>query len=154
MKEIVICNSIGSYSGALTRGKEYVVIEENKEKEQIRIVDDNNRTRWYKKYYFVPHGTSVPVLAKWKFDDEIIDSSEKSLEHIEVTFTFSDGQRRWCSICTKQGLKDYVERNMDGNVLLIENQIIVKDFSYEIVNRAFFDLDQQNELLNASLLYN
>lgn len=43
---------------------------------------------------------------------------------------------------------------MDGNVLLKENQIIVKDFSYEIVNRAFFDLDQQNELLNASPFFN
>jgi len=154
MKKSVICDCIGPYSGALTRGKEYVVLEENDEKEQIRIVGDNNRIRWFQKDYFVPYGNSVPVLVKWKFDDEIIDSSEKSLEHIEVTFTFSDGQKRWCSICTKQGLNDYVERNMDWNVLLIENQIIVKDFSYEIVNRAFFDLDQQNNLLNVSLLLN
>ncbi|WP_047155483.1 hypothetical protein [Aneurinibacillus tyrosinisolvens] len=154
MDKIVICNSVGSYVEALTRGKEYEVIAENEEKEQIKILGDNNRARWFNKYYFVPCGSNVSVLVKWQFDDVIHDSSEKSLQHPEITVILSDGQKRWCSICTKAGLMEYIERNMDGNIFLIENQIIVKDFSHEVVNEALIHLDQQNELISSTNLLN
>lgn len=58
MKKVVICNSVGPYVDALTRGKEYEVIADDEEKEQIKIVGDNNRTRWFKRYYFVSYGSS------------------------------------------------------------------------------------------------
>lgn len=73
MKKIVICNSVGLYVEALTRGKEYEVIAEDEEKEQIKILGDNNRARWFRKDYFVPYGSSVHVLVKWQFDDTIHD---------------------------------------------------------------------------------
>lgn len=145
--EIVVCNDIGPYLEALTRGNEYEVIAEDEEKEQFKIKGDNNRSRWFKKYYFVSSGISVPVIVSWKFDDSVEDSSANSLEHIEISILFNDGQTRWCSICTKSGLMDYLERNMDGNVYLIENQIIVRSFSYESVNDALNDLDQHNQLI-------
>ncbi|MEW9674016.1 hypothetical protein [Ammoniphilus sp. 3BR4] len=152
MKKVVICNSVGLYVEALTRGKEYEVIAEDEEKEQIKILGDNNRARWFRKHYFVPYGSSVPVLVKWQFDDTIDDSSETSLEHIDITVFLSDGQKKWCSVCTKAGLVDYIERNMDGNVFLIENQIIVKNFLCEVVNDALIYLDQQNELISSTRL--
>ncbi|WP_047154070.1 hypothetical protein [Aneurinibacillus tyrosinisolvens] len=152
MNKVVICNSVGSYAEALTRGKEYEVIAENEEKEQIKILGDNKRARWFKEDYFVSYGSNVPVLVQWQFDDVIHDSSENSLQHPEITVILSDGQKRWCSICTKVGLMDYIQRNMDGNVFLIENQIIIKDFSHEVVNDALIHLDQQNELISSTKL--
>ncbi|MCQ6563853.1 hypothetical protein [Paenibacillus mendelii] len=131
--KIVVCNDVGPYLEALTRGKEYEVIAEDEVKEQFKIKGDNNRSRWFKKYYFVSPGISVPVIVSWKFDDVVKDSSANSLEHIEISIIFNDGQKRWCSICTKTGLLDYLERNMDGNVYLIEYQIIVRNFSNEVV---------------------
>lgn len=149
---MVICNSVGTYTEALTRGKEYDVLAENEEKEQIKILGDNNRVRWFNRHYFVPYGSSVPLLFKWQFDDVILDPSEVSFQHIDITIVLSDGQKRWCSICTRAGLMDYIDRNMDGIVFLIENQIIVKDFSYKVVNDALYNLDQQNELIGSTKL--
>lgn len=91
-------------------------------------------------------------MASWKFDDVIQDGSESSLEHIEITITFSNGVKRWCSICTKAGLTDYVDRNMDGSVFLLENVIVVKNLTHEVVNEAIHELDQQDLLLNATRL--
>jgi hypothetical protein len=153
-KMIVVCNDVGSYADALTRGKQYEVKAEDEAKEQIKVVGDNNRARWFKKYYFVAVGSSVPILADWQFDDMIQDSSENSLEHIEVTVTFSDGEKRWSSLCTRAGLLDYIQRNMDGNFFLIENQIIVKNFSQEVVNDTLKRLDQQNQLVSSTKLLN
>jgi len=150
MDKIVICTSVGVYTEALTRGKEYKVIAEDEEKDQIKIIGDNNRARWFRQGFFVPHGTSVPVLSNWQFDDVIHDSSEESLQHIEITFLLSNGQKRWCSICTKAGLVDYIKCNMDGNVFYMENLIIVKNFSHEVVEAALIELDQQNQLIQSS----
>ncbi|MGC5323904.1 hypothetical protein [Brevibacillus sp. SYSU BS000544] len=154
MSKIVICNSVGNYTKALTRGKEYEVLEVDEEKQQIKIIGDNKRTRWYKDYCFVPYGNSVPIMVDWKFDDVIRDSSEKSLQHPEITVSFSNGQKRWCTICTKAGLIDYIQRNMDLPVLLIESQIIVKNFSNEVVHDALVELDQQNQLIQATRFLN
>lgn len=148
--KIVTCDFVGTYLDALTRGKNYEVLVEDNEKQQIKIVGDNNRARWFRKSHFLPPGSNVTIMLSWKFDDEIIDSSEESLEHIEVTVTFSNGEKRWCSICTKNGLLDYIERNMPGNVFLIENEIIVRNFSNEVVYDALRSLDQQNQLLNST----
>lgn len=128
-RRIVIYNDVGIYLEALTRGKHSEVLAEDEEKKQIKVVGDNDRARWYGKYYFVPDVISAPVMVNWKFDDTIQDLSEKSLEHIEVTVNFSDGDKRWCSLCTKAGLLDYIERNMGDNLFLVVNQIIVKSFS-------------------------
>ncbi|NQF14930.1 hypothetical protein HPY31_13520 [Brevibacillus sp. HB1.3] len=153
-RTIVICKDVGLYFDALTRGKHYEVLAEDEVKEQIRVVGDNNRARWFRKYYFVPDGSSVPVLVNWAFDDTIQDSSEESLEHIEITVTLSEGEKRWCSLCTKAGLLDYIERCMDDNVFLIENQVIVKNFSKEVVNDALKRLDQQNLLISSTKPFN
>ncbi|SFS98042.1 hypothetical protein SAMN05444972_11468 [Marininema halotolerans] len=148
----VICNSVGLYVEALTRGKEYEVLAEDEEKDQIKIVGDNKRGRWFKKSYFVPYGSNVAVLVKWQFGDSIHDVSEESLEHIEITVLLSDGQTRWCSVCTKAGLVDYIERNMNGNGFLIENQIVVKNLLHKTVNDALIYFDQQNELIRSTKL--
>ncbi|MED1919365.1 hypothetical protein P4V64_29155 [Bacillus thuringiensis] len=148
--KIVICDFVGTYVNALTRGKNYEVLVEDDEKQQIKIVGDNHGARWFRKSYFLPAGSNVTIMLSWKFDDEIIDPSEESLEHIEVTVTFSNGEKRWCSICTKNGMRDYIERNMLGNVFLIENEIIVRNFSNEVVDDALRSLDQQNQLLSST----
>jgi hypothetical protein len=44
-------------------------------------------------------------------------------------------------------MMDYIERNMMGDVSLIEYKIIVKNFSIEVVNGALRSLDQQNQLI-------
>ncbi|RUT29863.1 hypothetical protein EJP77_13675 [Paenibacillus zeisoli] len=79
--KIVVCDYVGTYINALTRGKEYEVLVEDEEKQQLKIVGDNNRARWFRRNLFLPVGTKVTIMVSWEFDDEIIDSSEKSLEH-------------------------------------------------------------------------
>ncbi|WP_186380570.1 hypothetical protein [Brevibacillus brevis] len=44
--KIVICDFVGTYVNALTRGKNYEVLVEDYEKQQIKIVGDNHRARW------------------------------------------------------------------------------------------------------------
>ncbi|WP_312109116.1 hypothetical protein [Brevibacillus reuszeri] len=149
-KERVICQSAGTYVNALTRGKEYAIVVNDEVKQQIKIVGDNGRSRWFCKSLFLPAGSHVTTMVSWQYDDEIKDRSEKSLEHIEVTITFSDGEKRWCSLCTKNGLFDYIERNMEGCVFLIENKIVVQNFSDEVVDVALRSLDQQNQLVRST----
>lgn len=150
VKEIVVCDFVGMYVDALTRGKEYEVVVSDEEKQQIKIVGDNGRTRWFKRNLFLPAGSNVTTMISWQFDDDIKDRSEKSLEHVEVTIIFSSGEKRWCSLCTKAGLFDYIERNMIGNVLLLENAIIVCNFSNEVVHDALRSVDQQNRLISST----
>lgn len=150
VKEIVVCDFVGTYVDALTRGKEYEVVVSDEEKQQIKIVGDNGRTRWFKRNLFLPAGSNVTTMISWQFDDDIKDRSEKSLEHVEVTIIFSSGEKRWCSLCTKAGLFDYIERNMIGNVLLLENAIIVCNFSNEVVHDALRSVDQQNRLISST----
>ncbi|MFD0588733.1 hypothetical protein ACFQZE_12100 [Paenibacillus sp. GCM10027627] len=126
------------------------MLDESFEKEQIRIKGDNNRTRWFPTGYFDDPNSSVPIIQSWKFDDEIDDDSENSIELIEITITFSTGNKRWCWICTKAGLIDYIDRNMDGSVFYLENRIVVKDFNYDVVNEALHELDQQNQIIGAT----
>ena len=147
---MLVCISVGSYKEALTRGKIYEVLDEEPEKEQVKIRGDNNRTRWYRKYYFDDPSCSVPVVESWKFDDTIQDDSENSLEQIEITITFNSGEKRWCWICTKAGLIDNIERNMDGCVLFFENLIVVKNLTQSVVNEAIYELDQQNQIIGAT----
>lgn len=66
INKIVVCNDVGSYADALTRGKKYEVIAEDEGKEQIKVIGDNNRARWFKKYYFVTDGSSAPVMVDWQ----------------------------------------------------------------------------------------
>ena len=146
----VVCNFAGTYVNALTRGKEYEVLVEDEDKQQIKILGDNHRARWFSSSPFLRAGSIVAIMDSWKYDDEIKDRGEKSLEHVEITITFSNGDKRWCSICTKDGMMDYIERNMMGNVFLIEYIIIVKNFSIEVVDGALRSLDQQNQLISST----
>ncbi len=148
--KMFFCTSVGIYKEALTRGKLYEVLDEDLDKGQVKVKGDNNRTRWFRKSYFEDASGSVPVVESWKFDDEIQDESENSLEHIEITVTFSTGEKRWCSICTKAGLADYIDRNLNGSVLFFENLIIVKSFTRDVVSKALNELDQQNQLICAT----
>ncbi|MCP3773108.1 hypothetical protein NLX71_07210 [Paenibacillus sp. MZ04-78.2] len=95
--KIVVCNYVGTYVNALTRGKEYEVLVEDEEKQQVKIVGDNHRARWFRRSLFLPAGNNVTIMVSWEFDNEIIDSSEKSLEHIELTVTFSNQQNQLLS---------------------------------------------------------
>lgn len=148
--ERVICQCAGTYVNALTRGKEYAVLVNDEVKQQIKVVGDNDRTRWFPRSLFLPGGSYVTTMVSWQYDDEIKDRSEKSLEHVEVTIRFSNGKKRWCALCTKNGLFDYMERNMVGSVFLIENKIVIQNFSDEVVDDALRSLDQQNQLVRST----
>ncbi|TYP73263.1 hypothetical protein [Paenibacillus methanolicus] len=146
----LVCVCVGLYRDALTRGQRYEILEEDSEKAQIKVLGDNNRTRWFPRSYFNDSSVNVPVIDSWKFDDYIRDDGENSLEHIEFTVTFSTGEQRWGWICTKAGLADYIDRNWNGPVLLIENQIVVQNFSHSTVQEALYELDRQDQLIRAT----
>lgn len=97
-KKVATCICEGCYNaGAFTYGNKYEVLSHDLEKSQIRICGDNNRTRWYKDYYFDLTGADALRVSeiRWEFDD--LDGNyepEEPSNDIEfITVTLSDGSK-------------------------------------------------------------
>ncbi|MFC3750725.1 hypothetical protein [Paenibacillus sp. GCM10012306] len=141
-----ICSSIGNYENALTKGKKYEILAEKEEK--IRIVGDHGRSVWIDKYYFNFTDEEVHILTDWKFDDDL-----ETMEFIEITLTFNDRVKRWCIITTPDKLKQHFARQaaLELPGIHIGHLIIVQTIDVDTVNAFLREMDDQGELLNASL---
>ena len=69
-------------------GQQYEVVEENEDKDLVRVRLPDGRLRRFPRLCF----DLVPALVAWKFDTEIEDEVHQSWCP-EVTFTLSDGTR-------------------------------------------------------------
>jgi hypothetical protein len=152
--DFITCKNIGSYSEALSKGKKYEIIEE--EKEKVRIMGDNGRTRWYSKYCFDLEGNTVPVLIQWKFDDFVEENDiGEDFNWIEISFKLSDGTERWSILYTPERLLTSFKRpNLDPPGLHISHLIIVRSYRKDDVDRILKYLDDNDELISASLPLN
>ncbi|MFF2015900.1 hypothetical protein [Paenibacillus sp. NPDC058177] len=141
-----ICSSIGNYEHALTKGKKYKILDEKEE--MIRIVGDHGRRVWINKYYFYFNDEEVLILTDWKFDDDV-----ETLEFIEITLTFNDRVKRWCIITTPDKLKQHFARLAAPELpgIHIGHMIIVQRIDVDTVNGFLRQMDNQDELLKASL---
>lgn len=148
MDREITCTSIGMYRGALTRGRKYAIWAEDPRKRQVKIRGDNGRTRWFPMGCFDLEGGEVPVLVKWQFDEEVQDEMS---DWVDVSFELSDGDRRWCSLVTPHRLIEYFEQPDAGSGLHCANLIVVPVLTIDRVDRVLHDLDDQGELIEASL---
>ncbi|WP_232274331.1 hypothetical protein [Paenibacillus sp. 481] len=145
---IVSCNSIGVYQQALTRGKVYVVVDENKD--MYRIVGDHGKRVWIHKENFLSDGSKIVVMKDWRFDD-----NTETERFVEVTITFNDGSKRWCILTTPTKLMEYFNNeSMDPPGMNIKYLIIMKTMEKEDVEKMFIHLDNQGELQESTLPLN
>jgi hypothetical protein len=91
MARMITCASVGVYEAALTRGREYLVLDEAPDRRQIKIRADNCRSRWFPAVHFAGTGEATPTLQSWQIDDPVPDPKDA---WGEVSFTLSDGARR------------------------------------------------------------
>ena len=101
------------YEGALTYGRQYLVIalDDEDHPRKVRIQGDNGRVRWYPASCFDLTGRAIPRLETMRMCDDLA-ASDTTL--IEVEVTLSDGTRRWCWCGTPAGLAHVGERFIDG----------------------------------------
>jgi hypothetical protein len=149
MGTLITCLSIGSYRGALTRGRQYEMLGESATG-NVKVRGDNGRTRWYSKHLFDLTGNPAPVLVDWQFDHphEIINEFQSAAD---VSFTLDDGTERWCWFITPAHLaaqlnQPYAEPGMQGVHL-----IFVRSLAPAVVEAMLRHLDEQGELIAASL---
>lgn len=141
----IICTDIGVYEHALTRGKDYEVIDSVKDK--YRIVGDQGRRVWISKANFSASKEPVLLLQHWDFDDD-----RESNRFVEVTLTFSDGSKRWCNLTTSKKLVEHFNNEIiDPPGIHMKHLIIMKTMNREDVELTLKHLDNQNELINLTI---
>ena len=152
----ITCKRVGCYEDALTRGKKYKVVDENVSNENVKIIGDNGRTRWYSSNMFDLDGNIVPVLVDWRYDDQVDqDDNGEDWNWIEISFTLSDGANRWSILYTPERLLSNLKRdNIDPPGLHIPHLIIVRSYRKEDISRVLKYLDDEDELIEASLPLN
>jgi carnitine 3-dehydrogenase len=147
--EIVTCRSVGSYIGQLTRGETYEVLGRD-DRAQVTVRTDQGRTRKYPADLFLPGTRKLPVLETIQFDDPVEDAGRHG---IEVSFTLSDGQRRWCLFMAPAHLASSGDRLGETDVRYhhASHMIVATRIDEETVRHILHELDARDELVAHSL---
>jgi hypothetical protein len=147
----VVCRVAGVYTDALTRGKSYKVLEINNDKEMVQVKGDNERLRWFPFYHFNFNGENVIDLVSWEFDDEVTNDPNET-NWIEITMKMSDGSKRWCILYTPERISNLLQQpNIYPKGLHIKHMIVVKSYGKEDVQSVLDYLNQEDELIGATL---
>ncbi|UKB84333.1 hypothetical protein LF887_01375 [Chryseobacterium sp. MEBOG06] len=137
VKDEIFCNSVGVYSNQLTKRKSYVIQKINDE--NIRVFNDENKLKWYSKYYFSLN--KEPEILSIHIDDKI-DNAES--DEIEVTIEFTDKEKYWLTFTTPK----YVDEILDNDYYFSASHfIIIKNLSEESIKSTIKKLDDQNKLI-------
>jgi hypothetical protein len=150
MSKFATCASIGSYADALTRGKQYEVLDEDHTRQQVKILGDNGRVRWYPSACFDLDGTPTPLMTYWQYDAAVGDPLD---DWIEVSFDLSDGTRRWLSFVTPLRLKRLLEAPASEMSIWSDHMVIVRSLEPERIDQVLKMLDQDGDLIKASVPY-
>ncbi|MEM8535269.1 MAG: hypothetical protein AAGF95_30810 [Chloroflexota bacterium] len=148
MSQTITCLSISVYREHLTRGKQYLLLDMDDHKRQVKIRADNQRVRWFPRGLFEIKGGVAPTLVTWQFDDAVEDSTHDA---VEVSFVLSDGQRRWCWFMTPSYLQELLDKPQAEPGIWLANIVVVRDLSSDCVDTMLKQLDQQGELEFASM---
>lgn len=149
----IICVKELTFSNVLTKGTEYVILEIDKEREQVKIKGDDERRHWFPIVCFNLLGKDghVPLLTEVIIQSEIIESLESS---IEVVVKLSDNQVRWCFFVTPHILLTMNQfQSEDGivNMYGAPHMIVVNKMSREIIQQALKFIDSQGELESCTI---
>ncbi|MEI7026570.1 hypothetical protein [Paenibacillus sp. y28] len=138
---IVTCSSVGVYGHAISRGKQYEVVDYNGH--NIRIKGNHGRLIWVNQRLFNLDGQVEPVMVKWQFDDE----NPAKFDLLEITITFSNDERRWCLLTTPEKLVHHFNcSNLEPPGMNIRHLIINQTLSEVDITKTLEYLDQQGEL--------
>lgn len=140
IKDKVYCTAIGVYSSQLTKRKSYIVEGTNSDSGNIRICNDENKLKWYSKFYY--SSDKEPEITSIHIDDKIMDPES---DDIEVTITFSNNDRYWLTFTTPKYLESILET---APYFSSSHFLIVKNLNEEIINDTIQKLDDQNELIS------
>lgn len=144
---LVTCVRLRGHGHNLAVGQSYEVVEEDEDKDLVRIRLPDGRMRRFPRLCF----DLVPALVGWKFDDEIKDEVHQPWCP-EVTFTLTDGTRRRCILATPQFLIQYLEPPLAQPGFWASNLVVVRNYTVGVVGEALRALDEQGELIAASKL--
>jgi hypothetical protein len=148
MSVLITCLGVGAYADALTRGKQYVLLDADAQKRQVKITTDRGRVRWFPMLLFDMQVGPAPVLAEWQFDESVAD---EATDMVEVSLLFSDGARRWCWVTTPRYLHTRLEQPRAEPGVWIPHMLVVRCLSPDLVGALLQQIDQQGDLLQASL---
>lgn len=149
--KFITCVCVGVFAGALTRGSRYEVLEEDPVKRQVKVRGDNQRHRWYPAYCFDLEGNPAPTLVSWQFDTSVED--EKN-DNVDVSFTLSDGTCRWSLFITPDNLNRLLSQPYSTPGLWASHLVVVKLLSPTVVEAMLRHLDENGDLIPASLPIN
>jgi hypothetical protein len=142
------------YSEGLTRGKSYQVIDINTYEDMVRIKCDKGRLKWYSSSHFNVNGEDIIDLISWKFDDEVSNDPNET-SWIEISMKMSDGSERWCILYTPERLRNLLQQpNIYPTGLHIKHMIVVKSYNVEDIQNVLDYLNQEDELIGATLPLN
>ncbi|MGH1518966.1 hypothetical protein [Chryseobacterium sp. JK1] len=143
IKGEVFCTSIGVYSQQLTKRKAYIIEEMNLQ--NIRICNDEDKLKWYSKYYFSLEVD--PEITDIQIDDQI---ENPECDAIEVTIEFSNCQKYWLTFVTPK----YLDKILNEEPYFSSRHfMIIKRLSEESIRSTVRKLDEQNELLESCKKY-
>jgi hypothetical protein len=115
--------------------------------DNYRIKGNHQKFVWISKIHFIYGAVDVPLLESWCFDDEIDECN-----FIDVSFTFSNGSKRWAIVTTPEKLQNHFKKeNVSPPGFNTHHLIIIRSFNEEDVEFTFRTLDLQGELEKATL---
>lgn len=148
-KMITCCESV--YQGMLTPEKQYKVLDINKEKNCVKIVCDNGRTRLFPAYYFEFEGVSAATLISSEYGNSIGSKYKIWIEaeqwvkgewdiysdNTDVIIEFDKGERWVASFFTYSNISKLVEENkktgeyLGGKYFWSSDMVLVDEVSRE-----------------------
>jgi hypothetical protein len=145
---LITCLSIGSYRGALTRGRRYEMLGESENGRNVKVRGDNGRSRLYSTVLFDLQGGPAPVLVDWRFDEKALNEFQDA---VDVSFSLDDGTRRWCFFVTPAQLAVLLGQPYAMPGIQATQMIVVRSLAPHVIEAMLRHLDEQGELISASL---
>jgi hypothetical protein len=156
MDKWITCIRQSQMPQALTRGKQYAVVELDESKGQVRVRGDNLRTRWFPVACFDMDGKPAPTVVRWWFVDKVEDEIS---DLVDVSFELSDGTLRWCWVGTPDYLKQLLEARSDPAqwggayepAVWGPHLIVIRRLAHDEVDWVLRHIDQEGALMATSL---
>lgn len=144
--QTLTCRCVGTYRDALTRGKHYAAKGRDPAKEQVRLLGDNGRERWFPMSLFVEGEVELPGLRGVDIRDDLEQADRIP---IEVLVTLTTGERRWCYFATPGALSATGDRLGETDVRYHHGPhlIVATRLTEEIIGRILKELEDQDSLI-------
>lgn len=138
---IIYCIDEGGYESHITKRKSYelVKIGEGTKEGKVRIKNNQQKLVWIPEECFT--NKAIPDLVSISIDDQI-DNELNSC--IEVTITFSNGQKYWTTFMTVNYLNKKLLENRD--FITGDKLILTKQVNKDIIDKTINELDRTNKL--------